>query len=113
MSEFDGWRRQRVGCRESAGRVLCWRCVGADGSCCTIMSCHDAGGRRRYEDSEFTLRVYPGALSEGTIYCPITARKGHVGGRGHRARHREAASWTARASMCSPRSRSSAARNGS
>ncbi|KAL1248056.1 hypothetical protein QQF64_023432, partial [Cirrhinus molitorella] len=48
---------------------------GADGSCCTIMSCHDAGGRRRYEDSEFTLRVYPGALSEGTIYCPITARK--------------------------------------
>ncbi|XP_051739248.1 unconventional myosin-IXAb isoform X15 [Ctenopharyngodon idella] len=54
-------------------------CVGgasrADGSCCTIMSCHDAGGRRRYEDSEFTLRVYPGALSEGTIYCPVTARK--------------------------------------
>ncbi|XP_050955133.1 unconventional myosin-IXAb isoform X3 [Labeo rohita] len=48
---------------------------GADGSCCTIMSCHDAGGRRRYEDSEFTLRVYPGALSEGTIYCPVTARK--------------------------------------
>uniref|UniRef100_A0A672SLP8 Unconventional myosin-IXa-like n=1 Tax=Sinocyclocheilus grahami TaxID=75366 RepID=A0A672SLP8_SINGR len=40
-----------------------------------IMSCHDAGGRRRYEDSEFTLRVYPGALSEGTIYCPVSARK--------------------------------------
>lgn len=39
------------------------------------MSCHDAGGRRRYEDSEFTLRIYPGALSEGTIYCPIAARK--------------------------------------
>ncbi|KAI4877297.1 hypothetical protein NFI96_011846 [Prochilodus magdalenae] len=39
------------------------------------MSCHDAGGRRRFEDSEFTLRVYPGALSEGTIYCPVTARK--------------------------------------
>uniref|UniRef100_A0A672SL03 Unconventional myosin-IXa-like n=1 Tax=Sinocyclocheilus grahami TaxID=75366 RepID=A0A672SL03_SINGR len=39
------------------------------------MSCHDAGGRRRYEDSEFTLRVYPGALSEGTIYCPVSARK--------------------------------------
>ncbi|XP_051547718.1 unconventional myosin-IXAb-like isoform X2 [Myxocyprinus asiaticus] len=54
-------------------------CIGAvsraDGSCCTIMSCHDAGGRRRFEDSEFTLCVYPGALSEGTIYCPITARK--------------------------------------
>ncbi|KAL7867783.1 hypothetical protein SRHO_G00091670 [Serrasalmus rhombeus] len=47
----------------------------ADGSCCSIMSCHDAGGRRRFEDSEFTLRVYPGALSEGTIYCPVTARK--------------------------------------
>lgn len=39
------------------------------------MTCHDAGGRRRYEDSEFTLRVYPGALSEGTIYCPVSARK--------------------------------------
>ncbi|XP_016403933.1 unconventional myosin-IXa-like [Sinocyclocheilus rhinocerous] len=39
------------------------------------MSCHDAGGRRRSEDSEFTLRVYPGALSEGTIYCPVSARK--------------------------------------
>ncbi|XP_066523093.1 unconventional myosin-IXAb isoform X2 [Hoplias malabaricus] len=54
-------------------------CVGgaasADGSCCSIMSCHDAGGRRRFEDSEFTLRVYPGALSEGTIYCPVSARK--------------------------------------
>ncbi|XP_056595121.1 unconventional myosin-IXAb isoform X3 [Triplophysa dalaica] len=54
-------------------------CIGdtssADGSCCPIMSCHDAGGRRRYEDSEFTLRIYPGALSEGTIYCPIAARK--------------------------------------
>uniref|UniRef100_A0A9J7XV26 Myosin IXAb n=1 Tax=Cyprinus carpio carpio TaxID=630221 RepID=A0A9J7XV26_CYPCA len=48
---------------------------GADGSCCSIMSCHDAGGRRRYEDSEFTLQVYPGALSEGTIYCPVSARK--------------------------------------
>ncbi|XP_051545048.1 unconventional myosin-IXAb isoform X3 [Myxocyprinus asiaticus] len=60
-------------------RPSCESCIGAasraDGSCCTIMSCHDAGGRRRFEDSEFTLRVYPGALSEGTIYCPITARK--------------------------------------
>uniref|UniRef100_A0A7N8WXF8 Unconventional myosin-IXAa-like n=1 Tax=Mastacembelus armatus TaxID=205130 RepID=A0A7N8WXF8_9TELE len=31
--------------------------------------------RRRLEDQEFTLRVYPGALAEGTIYCPVTARK--------------------------------------
>uniref|UniRef100_A0A4W6C9S6 Myosin IXAb n=1 Tax=Lates calcarifer TaxID=8187 RepID=A0A4W6C9S6_LATCA len=26
-------------------------------------------------DQEFTLRVYPGALAEGTIYCPVSARK--------------------------------------
>uniref|UniRef100_A0A8C7U8B3 Unconventional myosin-IXa-like n=1 Tax=Oncorhynchus mykiss TaxID=8022 RepID=A0A8C7U8B3_ONCMY len=26
-------------------------------------------------DQEFTLRVYPGALAEGTIYCPVGARK--------------------------------------
>ncbi|NP_001410713.1 unconventional myosin-IXAb [Danio rerio] len=39
------------------------------------MSCHDVGGRRRFEDSEFTLRVYPGSLSESTIYCPVSARK--------------------------------------
>ncbi|XP_035250865.1 unconventional myosin-IXAa-like isoform X2 [Anguilla anguilla] len=39
------------------------------------MSVHDAGGRRRYEDSEFTLRIYPGNIAEGTIYCPVTARK--------------------------------------
>uniref|UniRef100_A0A7N6F974 Myosin IXA n=1 Tax=Anabas testudineus TaxID=64144 RepID=A0A7N6F974_ANATE len=26
-------------------------------------------------DQEFTLRVYPGALADGTIYCPVTARK--------------------------------------
>ncbi|XP_022528077.2 unconventional myosin-IXAb isoform X4 [Astyanax mexicanus] len=54
-------------------------CVGdtasADGSCCSIMSCHDAGGRRRFEDTEFTLHIYPGTLSEGTIYCPVSARK--------------------------------------
>uniref|UniRef100_I3K4R2 Myosin IXA n=1 Tax=Oreochromis niloticus TaxID=8128 RepID=I3K4R2_ORENI len=31
--------------------------------------------RRRLEDQEFTLRVYPGSLAEGTIYCPVTARK--------------------------------------
>ncbi|XP_074477789.1 unconventional myosin-IXAa isoform X3 [Sebastes fasciatus] len=33
------------------------------------------GRRPRFENSEFTLRIYPGALSEGTIYCPISARK--------------------------------------
>uniref|UniRef100_A0A674CL49 Myosin IXA n=1 Tax=Salmo trutta TaxID=8032 RepID=A0A674CL49_SALTR len=33
------------------------------------------GGFRRYEDSEFTLRIYPGSLAEGTIYCPVSARK--------------------------------------
>ncbi|XP_055778107.1 unconventional myosin-IXAa-like isoform X7 [Salvelinus fontinalis] len=31
--------------------------------------------RRRLEDQDFTLRVYPGALAEGTIYCPVGARK--------------------------------------
>ncbi|XP_058263727.1 unconventional myosin-IXAb isoform X2 [Hemibagrus wyckioides] len=56
-------------------------CVGgaeadADGSCCSMMSCHGAGGhRRRLEDSEFTVRVYPGALAEGTVYCPVLAHK--------------------------------------
>ncbi|XP_052416145.1 unconventional myosin-IXAa isoform X4 [Carassius gibelio] len=39
------------------------------------MSVHDVGGRRRFEDSEFTLRIYPGVIAEGSIYCPITARK--------------------------------------
>lgn len=33
------------------------------------------GRRQRYENSEFTVRIYPGALAEGTIYCPISARK--------------------------------------
>ncbi|XP_017403622.1 unconventional myosin-IXa isoform X7 [Cebus imitator] len=33
------------------------------------------GGRRRFEDNEHTLRIYPGTISEGTIYCPIPARK--------------------------------------
>uniref|UniRef100_A0A8C7TVL1 Uncharacterized protein n=1 Tax=Oncorhynchus mykiss TaxID=8022 RepID=A0A8C7TVL1_ONCMY len=37
--------------------------------------CHDGSMRRRLEDQEFTLRVYPGALAEGTIYCPVGARK--------------------------------------
>uniref|UniRef100_A0A3Q1FCY9 Myosin IXAb n=1 Tax=Acanthochromis polyacanthus TaxID=80966 RepID=A0A3Q1FCY9_9TELE len=26
-------------------------------------------------DQEFALRVYPGSLAEGTIYCPVSARK--------------------------------------
>ncbi|KAK6318568.1 hypothetical protein J4Q44_G00118590 [Coregonus suidteri] len=67
----------------------------ADGTCCSSMSLQDAGCgyastnananmaantasgsmRRRLEDQEFTLRVYPGALAEGTIYCPVGARK--------------------------------------
>ncbi|KAK7912549.1 hypothetical protein WMY93_012760 [Mugilogobius chulae] len=34
-----------------------------------------AGRRQRFENSEFTVRIYPGALAEGTIYCPISARK--------------------------------------
>ncbi|XP_075875447.1 unconventional myosin-IXAb-like isoform X4 [Nelusetta ayraudi] len=51
------------------------------------MSSQDGGGggggvggvggvrRQRLEDQEFSLRVYPGALAEGTIYCPVGARK--------------------------------------
>ncbi|MFT7814429.1 unconventional myosin-IXa-like isoform X3 [Arapaima gigas] len=39
------------------------------------MSLHDVGGRRRFEDPEFTLRVYPGSIAEDTIYCPVVARK--------------------------------------
>uniref|UniRef100_A0A8B9L1E6 Myosin IXA n=1 Tax=Astyanax mexicanus TaxID=7994 RepID=A0A8B9L1E6_ASTMX len=39
------------------------------------MSVHDVGGRRRFEDSEFTLRIYPGVIAEGTIYSPVAARK--------------------------------------
>ncbi|KAI5101352.1 unconventional myosin-IXa isoform X12, partial [Silurus meridionalis] len=40
------------------------------------MSIRDVGGRRRcFEDAELTLRVYPGAIAVGTIYCPILARK--------------------------------------
>ncbi|XP_034076890.1 unconventional myosin-IXAa isoform X4 [Gymnodraco acuticeps] len=33
------------------------------------------GRRPRFENSEFTVRIYPGSLAEGTIYCPISARK--------------------------------------
>ncbi|XP_040457346.1 unconventional myosin-IXa isoform X2 [Falco naumanni] len=39
------------------------------------MSVNDVGGRRRFEGSEYTLHIYPGSIAEGTIYCPITARK--------------------------------------
>uniref|UniRef100_A0A8K9X1Y3 Myosin IXA n=1 Tax=Oncorhynchus mykiss TaxID=8022 RepID=A0A8K9X1Y3_ONCMY len=43
-----------------------------------VLSCHlqpSLSLRGRYEDSEFTLRIYPGSLAEGTIYCPVSARK--------------------------------------
>ncbi|KAK2842615.1 hypothetical protein Q5P01_012815 [Channa striata] len=50
-----------------------------DGGCSYASSANMAGAsgsmRRRLEDQEFTLRVYPGTLAEGTIYCPVTARK--------------------------------------
>uniref|UniRef100_A0A3P9LL37 Myosin IXAa n=1 Tax=Oryzias latipes TaxID=8090 RepID=A0A3P9LL37_ORYLA len=37
---------------------------------------HNAAGHiLRFENSDFTLRIYPGDLAEGTIYCPISARK--------------------------------------
>lgn len=49
--------------------------VGAHGNCGSNMNLHDVGGRRRFEDSEFTLRIYPGNIAEGTIYCPVSARK--------------------------------------
>ncbi|XP_062998499.1 unconventional myosin-IXa [Elgaria multicarinata webbii] len=39
------------------------------------MSGNDVGGRRRFEDSEQTLHIYPGSIAEGTIYCPVIARK--------------------------------------
>ncbi|XP_071424171.1 unconventional myosin-IXa isoform X3 [Pithys albifrons albifrons] len=39
------------------------------------MSVNDVGGRRRFEESEYTLHIYPGSIAEGTIYCPIAARK--------------------------------------
>uniref|UniRef100_A0A3Q2YMA6 Myosin IXA n=1 Tax=Hippocampus comes TaxID=109280 RepID=A0A3Q2YMA6_HIPCM len=38
-------------------------------------SCHCYIFLYRLENSEFTVRVYPGTLAEGTIYCPISARK--------------------------------------
>ncbi|KAL7980033.1 hypothetical protein Chor_001301 [Crotalus horridus] len=39
------------------------------------MSGNDTGGRRRFEDTEHTLHIYPGSIAEGTIYCPVVARK--------------------------------------
>ncbi|XP_028999561.1 unconventional myosin-IXAa isoform X3 [Betta splendens] len=33
------------------------------------------GRRQRFENSEVTVRIYPGALAEGSIYCPISAHK--------------------------------------
>ncbi|XP_053127814.1 unconventional myosin-IXa isoform X2 [Hemicordylus capensis] len=39
------------------------------------MSGSDVGGRRRFEDNEHTLHIYPGNIAEGTIYCPVIARK--------------------------------------
>ncbi|XP_049928543.1 unconventional myosin-IXAb-like isoform X5 [Epinephelus moara] len=50
-----------------------------DGGCSYASSANMATAsgsmRRRLEDQEFSLRVYPGALAEGTIYCPVSARK--------------------------------------
>ncbi|XP_029289607.1 LOW QUALITY PROTEIN: unconventional myosin-IXa-like [Cottoperca gobio] len=50
-----------------------------DGGCSYASSANMATGsgtmRRRLEDQEFSLRVYPGTLAEGTIYCPVCARK--------------------------------------
>ncbi|XP_062276509.1 unconventional myosin-IXAb-like [Scomber scombrus] len=50
-----------------------------DGGCSYASSANMATAsgsmRRRLEDQEFTLRVYPGTLAEGTIYCPVSARK--------------------------------------
>ncbi|KAK3533896.1 hypothetical protein QTP70_034428, partial [Hemibagrus guttatus] len=49
----------------------------ADGPHGSNMSIRDVGGRRRcFEDAELSLRVYPGAIAVGTIYCPVLARKG-------------------------------------
>lgn len=50
-----------------------------DGGCSYASSANMAAAcgsmRRRLEDQEFALRVYPGALAEGTIYCPVGGRK--------------------------------------
>ncbi|XP_062246360.1 unconventional myosin-IXAb isoform X2 [Platichthys flesus] len=46
-----------------------------DGGCSYSMATASGSMRRRLEDQEFSLRVYPGTLAEGTIYCPVSARK--------------------------------------
>ncbi|XP_034444806.1 unconventional myosin-IXAa-like isoform X2 [Hippoglossus hippoglossus] len=46
-----------------------------DGGCSYAMATASGSMRRRLEDQEFSLRVYPGTLAEGTIYCPVSARK--------------------------------------
>ncbi|CDQ60378.1 unnamed protein product [Oncorhynchus mykiss] len=93
--QVKGWNvlSQSPGPREELPAAAA--AASADGTCCSSMSLQDAGCgyastnananvaantasgsmRRRLEDQEFTLRVYPGALAEGTIYCPVGARK--------------------------------------
>ncbi|XP_053283184.1 unconventional myosin-IXAa isoform X6 [Pleuronectes platessa] len=46
-----------------------------DGGCSYAVATASGSMRRRLEDQEFSLRVYPGTLAEGTIYCPVSARK--------------------------------------
>ncbi|KAM6937029.1 unconventional myosin-IXa-like [Xenentodon cancila] len=47
-----------------------------DGGCSYTTSATISSSMRRcLEDQAFALRVYPGSLSEGTIYCPVSARK--------------------------------------
>ncbi|KAL0967924.1 hypothetical protein UPYG_G00259890 [Umbra pygmaea] len=87
--QVKGWNVLNQSSRPNQGLPAA-PAASADGTCCTAMSLQDggcgyananavvAGGgtmRRRLEDQEFTLRVYPGALAEGTIYCPVAARK--------------------------------------
>ncbi|CAL8359555.1 unnamed protein product [Lota lota] len=50
-----------------------------DGGCGANLAAASGSMRRRLEDQEFTLRVYPGSLAEGTIYCPVGARKSTSG----------------------------------
>ncbi|XP_052321367.1 unconventional myosin-IXAb isoform X4 [Oncorhynchus keta] len=93
--QVKGWNvlSQSPGPREELPAAAA--AASADGTCCSSMSLQDAGCgyastnananvaantasgsmRRRLEDQEFTLRVYPGTLAEGTIYCPVGARK--------------------------------------
>lgn len=36
------------------------------------------GGRRRFEDNEYILRIYFGIILEGIIYCLIFVRKNFI-----------------------------------